>query len=131
MDKLIKVVQKDTEGLVFINLIDFDMLWGHRNNYQDFARGLEEFDLRLSEVLDLLKSGDLLIITADHGCDPTTPSTDHSREYVPLLVYGKNVKRGVNLGIRRCFCDVAKTLAEIFNVKGTANGESFWEKISG
>lgn len=129
MDKLVKVMQNDIAGLIFINLIDFDMLWGHRNNYQDFATGLEEFDDRLSEVLNLLRKDDLLIITADHGCDPTTPSTDHSREYVPLLVYGKSIKNGVNLGTRGCFCDVAKTLAEVFKVKGTENGESFWKEI--
>ncbi len=131
MGKLIKVMQKETEGLIFINLIDFDMLWGHRNNYKEFARGLEEFDLGLSGILDRLTECDLLIITADHGCDPTTASTDHSREYVPLLVYGKNIRGGVNLKIRRCFCDLAKTLADIFEVKGTENGESFWQEISG
>jgi phosphopentomutase len=131
MDKLAKAMQKEPKGLIFINLIDFDMLWGHRNNYKDFARGLEEFDFRFSEILDLLKEDDLLIITADHGCDPTTPSTDHSREYVPLLVYGKSIKNGINLGTRKCFCDVAKTLAEIFKVKGMENGKSFWKKISG
>lgn len=129
MDKLVKSIQKEIKGLVFINLIDFDMLWGHRNNYKDFAKGLEEFDLWLPQFLHLLKEDDLLIITADHGCDPTTPSTDHSREYVPLLIYGKGIKGGVNLGIRKCFCDVAKTLAEIFEVKGTENGKSFWKEI--
>jgi len=131
MDKLAKSIQEEIKGLVFINLIDFDMLWGHRNNYKDFARGLEEFDLWLPQFLRLLKEDDLLIITADHGCDPTTPSTDHSREYVPLLVYGKKIKAGVNLGTRKCFCDVAKTLAEIFEVKGTENGKSFWKEIRG
>jgi len=129
MDKLAKSIQKEIHGLIFINLIDFDMLWGHRNDPKGFARGLEEFDLRLSGILNLLKSDDLLIITADHGCDPTTPSTDHSREYVPLLVYGKVIKSGIDLGTRRCFCDVAKTLASVFKVKGIENGESFWKEI--
>ncbi|MGB2697662.1 MAG: phosphopentomutase [Candidatus Zixiibacteriota bacterium] len=129
VDKLTEAMQKEIKGLIFINLIDFDMLWGHRNNYRDFAGGLEDFDCRLPEVMNLLKKDDLLIITADHGCDPTMPSTDHSREYVPLLVYGKGIKGGINLGIRRCFCDVAKTLAEIFNVKGIENGQSFWKEI--
>ena len=129
MDKLKEAMQKETVGLIFINLIDFDMLWGHRNNYRDFAIGLEDCDLRLSEVLSMLKEDDLLIITADHGCDPTTPSTDHSREYVPLLVYGKNIKKGINLGTRKCFCDVAKTLGEVFKVKGIENGQSFWKEI--
>jgi len=131
MDKLVKSIQKEINGLIFINLIDFDMLWGHRNNHKGFAMGLEEFDLRLSQVLNLLKNDDLLIITADHGCDPTTPSTDHSREYVPLLAYGKGVKNGINLGTRRCFCDVAKTLADIFKLKGIENGEGFWKEIGG
>ncbi len=129
MDKLTEAMQKEIKGLIFINLIDFDMLWGHRNNYRDFARGLEDFDLRLSEVLNLLYEDDILIITADHGCDPTTPSTDHSREYVPLLVYGKNIRNGIDLGTRKCFCDVAKTLGEVFKVKGLKNGKSFWKEI--
>jgi phosphopentomutase len=129
MDKLEKSMQKEINGLIFINLIDFDMLWGHRNNYKDFAKGLEEFDLWLPQFLHLLKENDILIITADHGCDPTTLSTDHSREYVPLLVYGKGIKSEINLGTRKCFCDVAKTLAEIFKLKGTENGQSFWKEI--
>lgn len=129
MDKLVKSMQMEIGGLIFINLIDFDMLWGHRNNYKDFAKGLEEFDLWLPQFLHLLKDDDLLMITADHGCDPTTPSTDHSREYAPLLVYGKGIKSGINLGTRKCFCDVAKTLAEIFNLKGIENGQSFWKEI--
>jgi len=129
MDKLVGAMKKFEKGLLFINLIDFDMLWGHRNNPQAFASGLEGFDRRLPEVLNLLKSDDLLIITADHGCDPTTPSTDHSREYVPLLVYGKSIKNNVNLGIRKSFSDVGKTIAEIFKVSGTKNGVSFLKEI--
>jgi len=129
MDKLVGAMKKFEKGLLFINLIDFDMLWGHRNNPQAFASGLEDFDRRLPEVLNLLKSDDLLIITADHGCDPTTPSTDHSREYVPLLVYGKSIKNNVNLGIRKSFSDVGKTIAEIFKVSGTKNGVSFLKEI--
>jgi len=129
MDKLIEAIREEKEGLIFINLLDFDMLWGHRNNFKGFAKGLEDFDERLTEVLDLLKPQDLLILTADHGCDPTTPSTDHSREYVPLLVYGEKLKKGVDLGVRKSFSDVAATLAEIFEVPNTGNGESFWKKI--
>jgi phosphopentomutase len=129
MDKLVGAIKKFEKGLLFINLVDFDMLWGHRNDPQGFAAGLEDFDLRLSEVLNLLKLDDLLVITADHGCDPTTPSTDHSREYVPLLVYGKSIKKGVNLGTRKSFSDVGKTIAEIFGVSGTKNGESFLNEI--
>jgi phosphopentomutase len=129
MEKLVEAMKKFERGLLFINLVDFDMLWGHRNDAQAFASGLEDFDRRLSEVLDLLTSDDLLIITADHGCDPTTPSTDHSREYVPLLVYGKSIKKGVNLGTRKSFSDVGKTIAEFFEVSGTKNGESFLKEI--
>jgi phosphopentomutase len=132
LDGIAKLCQKMEEcftGLIFINLIDFDMLWGHRNDVVGFARGLEEFDLALAEVLGLLKSDDLLIITADHGCDPTTSSTDHSREYVPLLVYGEMLKQGVNLKTRETFSDIAQTLAEIFNVRRTGNGKSLLKEI--
>ena len=129
VDKLVRAMKRFEKGLLFINLIDFDMLWGHRNNPQAFASGLEDFDQRLPDVLNLLSSEDLLIITADHGCDPTTPSTDHSREYVPLLVYGKPIRSNINLGIRKSFSDVGKTIAEIFKVSGTKNGESFWSEI--
>jgi phosphopentomutase len=130
MDRLVGAMKKFDRGLLFINLIDFDMLWGHRNNPQAFASGLEDFDRRLPEILNLLGSADLLIITADHGCDPTTPSTDHSREYVPLLVYGKSIRKGVNLGIRKSFSDVGKTTAEIFKISGTKNGESFLKDLT-
>jgi len=129
MDKLIKVMIEEKEGLIFINLIDFDMLWGHRNDFKGFAKGLEDFDKRLKEVLNLLKPEDLLVITADHGCDPTTPSTDHSREYVPVLVYGERIKKGIDLGVRKSFSDVAATLAEIFKTPDTVKGESLWGVI--
>ncbi|MDH4222387.1 MAG: phosphopentomutase [candidate division Zixibacteria bacterium] len=131
MDKLIHTMIEKKEGLIFINLVDFDMLWGHRNNVEGFAKGLEDFDARLAKVLDLLKPWDILIITADHGCDPTTSSTDHSREYVPLLVYGEKLKKGINLGVRNSFSDIARTVAELFEVPDTGSGESFWEKVYG
>ncbi len=129
MERLIEAMKEEKKGLIFINLIDFDMLWGHRNDFKGFAKGLEEFDRRLKEVLDLLKPEDLLIITADHGCDPTTPSTNHSREHVPLLIYGEKIKKGIDLGVRKSFSDVAAILAEIFKVPDTGKGESFWRKI--
>ena len=129
MDKLVQAVKKFKAGLIFINLIDFDMLWGHRNKPEAFAAGLEEFDRRLPEVINLLKEEDILIITADHGCDPTTPSTDHSREYVPLLVYGRSITSNTNLGIRESFSDVGATIAEIFGIKGTGCGKSFLQEI--
>jgi phosphopentomutase len=126
IDTTIKLLQTDFSGLLFINLVDFDMLWGHRNNAAEFAAGLEYFDSRLPEIIGNLRTDDLLIITADHGCDPTTQSTDHSREYVPVLVYSKSLKReGGNLGIRKSFADVASTIAELFEVDGFKAGESF------
>jgi len=129
MDKLVEAIRLFKTGLIFINLVDFDMLWGHRNNPSAFAAGLEEFDRRLPEITELLEKEDILIITADHGCDPTTPSTDHSREYVPLLVYGRSIASNINLGIRESFSDVGATIAEIFNVEGTGKGKSFLKEI--
>ena len=129
MDRLIEAMNEERGGLIFINLIDFDMLWGHRNNAEGFARGLEDFDKRLLGILDLLKPDDILILTADHGCDPTTPSTDHSREYVPVLTYGEKVKKGVNLGVRNSFSDIASTLSDMFEVPDTGNGKSFWRDV--
>jgi phosphopentomutase len=129
MDKLVEATRLFKTGLIFINLVDFDMLWGHRNNPPGFAAGLEEFDRRLPEMTELLEKEDILIITADHGCDPTTPSTDHSREYVPLLVYGRSIASNINLGIRESFSDVGATIAEIFNVEGTGCGKSFFKQI--
>ncbi len=113
-DQTLQLVHSGIEGLIFINLVDFDMLYGHRNDPRGYADALEELDRRLPELLELLGESDVLIITADHGCDPTTVSTDHSREYVPLLVYGDPVLGGVNLGVRETFADVAATVADIF-----------------
>jgi phosphopentomutase len=129
VDKLIEAIGKFKEGLIFINLVDFDMLWGHRNDPRAFADGLEEFDGRLPEVIQLLQREDVLIITADHGCDPTTPSTDHSREYVPLLAYGRSIARGRNLGVRESFADVGAAIADVFGVDGTGHGRSFLQEI--
>lgn len=121
-----KLTNDDFEGLLFTNLVDFDMLWGHRNNVEEFAVGLEYFDSRFPEILNALRDDDLLIITADHGCDPTTVSTDHSREYVPLIVYSKMFKKpGSSLGIRSTFADVAATIAGLFEVDGITEGTNF------
>jgi len=117
-------------GLVLTNLVDFDTLYGHRNDAAGFAAALEDFDRRLPELLGTLTGNDLLIITADHGCDPTTPSTDHSREYVPLLVYGPGVRSGVDLGTRETFADLGATVAEIFGVEAPA-GTSFLNDVLG
>jgi len=117
--------------LIFANCVDFDEKWGHRNDEMNFARSLEEFDAQLGDLLGKLRDDDLLIITADHGCDPTIKtSTDHTREYVPLLVYSKNAKAGVNLGTRETFADVACTLAEVFGLEHEFMGNSFLEFIT-
>lgn len=122
------------KGLVFETLVDFDTLYGHRNNAEGYARALAAFDSRLSEVLDIINEDSMLIITADHGCDPTTTGTDHSREYVPLLVYGPSLKAGVNLGIRQGFSDVGATVLEALSIKRPEttdlSGRSFWQEIS-
>jgi phosphopentomutase len=112
-------------GLIFANLVDFDMLWGHRNDVRGYAQGLEEFDARLPELLAALLPEDLLLIVADHGCDPTTDSTDHSREYVPVLAYTPSRPNGVNLGTRNTFADVAASLAKLFQVENPGPGTSF------
>ncbi len=116
-------------GLIFTNLVDFDSKWGHRNDPEGYGNGLEAFDLRLKDVLDELREEDLLIINSDHGCDPTTPSTDHSREYIPVLAYCKQMQRGANIGERATFSDIGQTLAEIFNVKRLDIGTSFYEEV--
>lgn len=127
--KTLQALKENGSGLYFTTLVDFDTLWGHRNDPFGFASGLQKFDSLIPEILEILKQDDLLILTADHGCDPTTPSTDHSREYVPLLVYGKNIKSNINLRIRKTFADIGATLAEIFGLKGTGVGESFLKQI--
>ncbi len=125
LQKIKTVLQSSSEGLIFANLVDFDMLYGHRNDPEGYYRALREFDDALPDICNLLRPTDMMIITADHGCDPTMESTDHTREYVPLLVYGKNILPGVNLGVRETFADLAATLAEIFEIEGIKNGTSF------
>jgi phosphopentomutase len=117
-------------GFIFANLVDFDTQYGHRNDIDGYARNLERFDARLAGLLPRLRKDDLLIVTADHGNDPTTPSTDHSREHVPLLVIGPRVRAGVDLGTRRTFADVGQTLAEVFGVGRLAHGTSFLSEIT-
>jgi len=115
--------------LIFVNLVDFDQLYGHRNDVEGYARALEEFDAWLPSLYGKLSNEDLVILTADHGCDPTTPSTDHSREYVPLLVYRPRNKEGVNLGLRSTLSDIGQTVADNFNTQIT-EGVSFLEAIA-
>jgi phosphopentomutase len=112
-----------------MNLVDFDTLFGHRNDVEGYAANLERFDRRLGAIVETLRPSDLLIITADHGNDPTTPSTDHSREYVPILLAGDRVRRGVDLGTRQTFADLGQTLAANFDVGPLASGTSFLHQI--
>lgn len=129
VDKTLEYMNENKKGLIFTNLVDFDMKWGHRNDPESYGRGLEAFDERLSEILSAMKDTDVLFITADHGCDPTVPGTDHTREYVPFLAYGKALKENVNLGTRMCFADMGQTVSEIFGVEKIKNGESFLKEI--
>jgi phosphopentomutase len=129
MDKTIEYIKENSSGLIFTNLVDFDAKFGHRRNIEGYKNALEEFDSRLPEVFENLKDDDLLMITADHGNDPGYIGTDHTREYVPLIVYGKNIKSGVNLGTLNTFSDIAATISDIFKIKKTENGKSFLEKL--
>lgn len=131
MAAVIGAVRDDTRSsLVFANCVDFDQNWGHRNDEKGFATGLEDFDSQLGELLPLLADDDLLILTADHGCDPTLKhSTDHTREFVPLLVYSKKSRKGQNLGVRATFADIAATVADIFVLPWKGPGESFRKLI--
>ena len=123
-------MEKYQEGLIFTNLVDFDMKWGHRRNAEDYGKGLEAFDAALPNIIAAMKDDDILIITADHGCDPTAPGTDHTREYVPLLVIGKTVNKGVDLGTRKSFADIGQTLCEYFGLPSLKIGESFLELVT-
>jgi phosphopentomutase len=125
MDEVERAMEEVPNGLIFANLVDFDTQYGHRNDVAGYAANLERFDARLSELLPRLCQADLFVITADHGNDPTTSSTDHSREYVPLLVAGPSVRRGVNLGTRTTFADLAQTLAAFFGLAPLEHGRSF------
>ena len=134
MEKTVEAVKDGgggARGLIFTNLVDFDMDYGHRNDPGGYARCLEEADQRLAELIGALGPEDILVVTADHGCDPTTPSTDHSREYVPLLVYGRALKAGVDLGTRGTFADLGATVAEALGVRGTGAGTSFLAELLG
>lgn len=128
VDKLLEVMDKKFEGLSFTNLVDFDALYGHRRNPEGYAQALEEFDARLPEIFDKLEENDLLILTADHGNDPTHHGTDHTREFVPLLVYSKSLKETGELP-QGYFADISATIAENFNVESTHFGESFLNKL--
>ena len=118
------LAEKDFHGLCFVNLVDFDMMYGHRNDVTGYTLALNEFDRWLGDFLPLMRRGDVLMITADHGCDPATPSTDHSREYTPLLIYGNQIPAGVNLGTKKGFCRIAATVCDLFGISPEGLGES-------
>ena len=128
VNKTIDFMKSVSKGLIFTNLVDFDMLYGHRNNPEGYADCLEEFDRRLPEIIELMGEKDIMIITADHGCDPTFPTTDHTREYIPLLVYGKMVKP-IDLKIRESFSDIGATIGELLDTAPPSNGKSFKDII--
>lgn len=128
IEETLKYQKKEFEGLCFINLVDFDMVYGHRNDVDGYAKALSYFDEQLPRFLESMQEEDILMITADHGCDPSTPSTDHSREYTPLIVYGNQIKGNTNLGTRKTFADIGSTILEYFNVPSRIQGESFLEE---
>jgi phosphopentomutase len=125
VDETINYINKNNNGLIFTNLVDFDSKFGHRRNVEGYKEALEEFDARIPEIINAMKDEDILIINADHGNDPTYKGTDHTREYIPVLVYGKNIKENTNLGIRKSFADIGATVADLLNVKMPKNGQSF------
>ncbi len=128
IQKISNAMQSFDSGLIFANLVDFDMLYGHRNDIAGYADALKEFDNNLPLLINDMQENDILIITADHGCDPSTSSTDHSREYIPIMIYGDSVK-SYDLGIRETFADIGATVCDYFNVSPTENGKSFLHKI--
>ena len=129
INKTLEYLEREANGLIFTNLVDFDMVYGHRNDAEGYAKALSYFDKRLPEIIEKLNEDDILMITADHGCDPVTPSTDHSREYIPLVVYGKKLKKGVNLGTRESFADIGATILDYFGLEISIDGTSFLKDI--
>ncbi len=129
IEKTIAAIKNSDSDLIFTNLVDYDMLYGHRNDIEGFARALEYFDGKLPEIMDSMRENDLLIITADHGNDPSTPSTDHSREYIPIVAYGKTLKTNVDIGIRKTYSDISATILDLFELPRLENGESFKNEI--
>ena len=129
VNQTINYMKKETKGLIFTNLVDFDSKYGHRRDVEGYKNALEEFDARIPEILENMNDDDVLIINSDHGNDPTYKGTDHTREYIPVLVYGKNLKSGLNLGTRNSFADIGATVAGILNVEMPKHGQSFKNEI--
>ncbi len=129
MERVFALQKEDFTGLCFVNLVDFDMIYGHRNNIEGYTAALNAFDVQLGRFLEQMHQEDLLLITADHGCDPGYPGTDHTREYTPCLCYGKTLKKGVDLHTRESFADIAATVAEALGISHTGAGKSFYQEI--
>lgn len=129
MERVFELQKEDFTGLCFVNLVDFDMIYGHRNNIEGYTAALNAFDVQLGRFLAHMHQEDLLLITADHGCDPGYPGTDHTREYTPCLCYGKALKKGVDLHTRESFADIAATVAEALGISHTGAGKSFYQEI--
>ena len=129
MNITLDLCDKDFNGLCFVNLVDFDMIYGHRNDVDGYANAASEFDKQLGQMMDKLREDDIVIITADHGCDPSTESTDHSREYVPMIIFGDKIKAGIDLKTRNTFADIGKTIADIFGIESPIPGTSFYREV--
>lgn len=129
VDKTLKFMKEDFSGLIFTNLVEFDMNFGHRNDAKGYGKALEDFDNRMEEIFNAMNKDDILIITADHGCDPTTSSTDHSREYIPILIYGENIKENIDIGVQSSFSNIGKSILDYLSIKNTLPGESFLKEV--
>lgn len=129
VDKTLEYMESIESGLIFTNLVEFDSVWGHRNDSKGYKEGLEQFDRRLPEIISKMRDEDVLIINADHGCDPTTEGTDHTREHIPVLIFGKNIKENINLGVLDSFADIGQTIASYLGCEPIAVGNSFYDKI--
>lgn len=129
VDKTIEALGKDFEGLIFTNLVDFDSKYGHRRDAAGYGKAIEEFDARLPEIMEAMNGGDILILCADHGNDPAHSGWDHTREHVPVVIYGDSVKAGADLEVRGSFADIGATVCEVLGAEATAVGESFWDEI--
>jgi phosphopentomutase len=130
MERTLDVADSDFEGLCYVNLVDTDMIYGHRRDIPAYTKALNDFDVQLGKLIHKMRQDDILIITADHGCDPGFKGTDHTREYVPVLVYGHKLKQGVNLGTLDTFADMAATIGEYFGIDYRGEGTSFLSSIT-
>lgn len=129
VDETLNYMKQDNKGLIYSNLVDFDSKYGHRRDPEGYKKALEEFDSRLPEIMANMRKDDILIINADHGNDPTYKGTDHTREYIPVMIYGNKIKKGFNLGVKDTFADIGATVADILNVKLPKHGSSFKEDL--